>query len=383
MSGARILILGGGFGGLTVANELLDRAEREGEFQITVVDREKSFSMGLSRLWVLAGYREKDMEKSRRDLVKKGIAFVEEEIVQIEVQNKRVRTESDTLACDYLVVALGATPDSSLIPGSADIALNFHEKDDIERLREALNQFEKGRIVLFVTVPQKCPPAPYEAALIIDEQLRERDVRESATMEVHTPKAIALPIAGKEVSSKLSRILRERDINLVLNSEADTVDPSSRTISFKNGVSRSFDLLVGAPPLRPPRVVRESALGDMPGIPVDPHTLETRYSDVFALGDVAAVKLPNGMMLPKAGVFAERQGYVVARNIAARVRGLEATARYDGTGYCLPELSPGKAGHMRGEFFTEPSPTVDLSAPTVEGFEEKVAFERERLERWF
>lgn len=381
MSGARILILGGGFGGLTVANELRDKAEGAGEFQITVVDRERSFSMGLSRLWVLAGYRERDLERSRRDLVKKGIDFVEEEIVQIEVQNKRVRTESDTLAYDYLVVALGATPDSSLIPGSADIALNFHEKDDIEQLRQALNHFEEGGIVLFITNPQKCPPAPYEAALIIDEQLRVRDVRESATMEIHTPNA--LPIAGEKASNKLSRILRERDVNLVLNSETDTVDPSSRTISFKNGVSRSFDLLVGAPPLRPPRVVRESGLGDMPGIPVDPHTLETRHSNVFAVGDVAAVKLPNGMMLPKAGVFAEREGYVVARNIAARARGLEATARYDGTGYCLPELSPGKAGRLRGEFFTEPSPTVDLSEPTVEGFEEKVAFERERLERWF
>ena len=280
-------------------------------------------------------------------------------------------------------MALGATPDSSLIPGSADIALNFHEKKYIERLREALSVFEKGRIVVFITIPQKCPPAPYEAAVIIDELLRGRNVRASVSMEIHTPKAIALPIAGREVSSRLSRVLRERDINLVLNSEADTVDPSSRTISFKNGATRSFDLLVGAPPLRPPRVVVESALGDTSGIPVDPYTLETRDSNIFALGDVAAVKLPNGMMLPKAGVFAEREGVVVARNIASRVRGLEATARYDGTGYCLPELSPGKAAHMMGEFFTEPSPNVDLSEPTVEGFEEKVAFERERLERWF
>jgi sulfide:quinone oxidoreductase len=261
--------------------------------------------------------------------------------------------------------------------------LNFHKKNDIERLKEALSHLEKGRIVIFVTLPQKCPPAPYEAALIMDEQLRERNVRESVAMEIHTPKAIALPIAGKEVSNRLNRILRERDIKPVLSSEAESVDGSSRTISFKNGVTRSFDLLVGAPPLRPPRVVRESGLGDMPGIPVDPYTLETSYNGVFALGDVAAVKLPSGMMLPKAGVFAEREGVVVARNIVSRVRGLEATAKYDGTGYCLPELSPGKAGQMRGEFFTEPSPAVELSEPTEEGFEEKVAFERERLEKWF
>jgi sulfide:quinone oxidoreductase len=110
MSGARILILGGGFGGLTVANELLDRAETEGEFQITLVDREKSFSMGLSRLWVLAGYREKDLQKSRRDLVTKGIAFVEESIVQIDAEGKRVRTDSDSLASDYLVVTTWSWP---------------------------------------------------------------------------------------------------------------------------------------------------------------------------------------------------------------------------------------------------------------------------------
>jgi len=377
-----ILVLGGGFGGLTVSNELL--REMGSRVQITVVDRSEVFSMGLSKLWVLAGYREADAERNRNLLKRKGINFVQDEITQIDVENKTVRTRTGNLSYDYLVLALGAEPMPSLVPGFPEIGFNLYSREDVRRLRDMILQFERGRLVMFIGIPYKCPPAPYEGVIIMDDMLRKRGVRESVSIELHTPQPIALPIAGREPSNRIASALRERGIELVLDSEAEKVDASNKTISFKNGEQRSFDLLVGVPPHRPPKVVIESALrGETPWIPVDRHTLQTRFANVYALGDVTGVKLPGGMMLPKAGVFAELEGLVVAKNIAAKLGGMESHAEYDGTGYCFAELSPGKAAYMRGEFFAEPSPSVELDELSTETFEKKVQFEKERLEKWF
>ncbi len=377
-----VLILGGGFGGLTVSNELL--REMGSRIQITVVDKSEVFAMGLSKLWVLAGYREADAERNRSLLKRKGINFIQDEITQIDIENKTIRTRKGNLSYDYLVVALGAEPMPSLVPGFSEIGFNIYAREDVRRLRDTIRLFERGRLVMFIGIPYKCPPAPYEAIIIMDDILRKRKVRESVSMELHTPQPIALPIAGKEPSHKIASALSERGIELVLSSEAENVDASNKTISFKNGERRSFDLLVGVPPHRPPKVVMESALrGETPWIPVDRHTLQTRFANVYAVGDVTGIKLPGGMMFPKAGIFAELEGLVVAKNIAAKLGGTESLAKYDGAGYCFAELSPGKAAYMRGEFFAEPYPSVVLDEPSDETFEKKVQFEKERLEKWF
>ncbi len=377
-----VLVLGGGFGGLTVSNELA--REMESRVRITVVDKSEAFSMGLSKLWVLAGYREADAERNRNLLKRKGISFVQDEIVRIDVENRTVRTKTRNLSYDYLVVALGAEPMPSLVPGFSEIGFNIYAKEDVRGLRDRIRLFEKGRLVMFIGVPYKCPPAPYEAIIVMDDLLRKRKVRESVSMEIHTPQPIALPIAGKEPSQRIASCLSERGIELVLNSEAERVDGANKTIQFKNGERRSFDLLVGVPPHRPPRVVMDSTLkGETPWIPVDRHTLQTRFANVYAVGDVTGIKLSGGMMFPKAGIFAELEGLVVARNISAKLGGTEPQAKYDGAGYCYAELSPGKAAYMRGDFFAEPYPSVELAELSVETFEKKAQFEKERLEKWF
>ncbi|MEM2064656.1 MAG: hypothetical protein QXQ70_08125 [Candidatus Caldarchaeum sp.] len=99
-------------------------------------------------------------------------------------------------------------------------------------------------------------------------------------------------------------------------------------------------------------------------VPVDLYTLKTEFENVFAVGDVAAVKLKNGMFLPKAGVFAESQGVVVARNIAAEVLGAADIVVFDGRGYCYLDMGDGRAAFASGEFFAEPSPKIKLEPPS-------------------
>jgi len=95
-------------------------------------------------------------------------------------------------------------------------------------------------------------------------------------------------------------------------------------------------------------------------VPVDKRTLQTGYENVYAIGDVTAIILPNGKPLPKAGVFADGQAHVVARRIADEIRGVGARAEFDGLGFCWIETGGGSAGFASGDFYAEPDPVVPL-----------------------
>ena len=109
---------------------------------------------------------------------------------------------------------------------------------------------------------------------------------------------------------------------------------------------------------------------------MDKHTLRTAYENVYAVGDVAAITLPNGKPLPKAGVFAHAEAEIVAQAIADQVQGLPGQHRFDGAGYCWIEMGGGVAGFASGQFYAEPDPTVALRRPGRMWHWGKVFFER-------
>ena len=103
-----------------------------------------------------------------------------------------------------------------------------------------------------------------------------------------------------------------------------------------NGAHAAFDLLAYVPRHRAPRVVREAGLlGEAGWVPVDRHTLETRFEGVYAIGDITGIPLKLGKPLPMAGTFAHRQAGVVASNIARTIEGRGKAARFDGHGECF------------------------------------------------
>jgi sulfide:quinone oxidoreductase len=103
---------------------------------------------------------------------------------------------------------------------------------------------------------------------------------------------------------------------------------------------------------------------------------------LHAIGDVTAIPLANGQVLPKAGVFAEAQGKVAAERIAAGFAGRTAVARFTGEGACFFELGAGTAAMVAGRFLADP-PDVRLSKPGPEHLAAKRAFEVDRLRSWF
>jgi sulfide:quinone oxidoreductase len=374
MNGNKVLVLGGGSGGLATANRLKELLGDK--IGVTIIDKQKSFVLGFSLLRVMTGEKtEQEVTVLKDKVSQKGIQFINAEVNGIDVKNGIVRTDQGEFGYHYLVIALGAELALEKVPGF-ESAFHMYTLEDAKKLRNALSSFSGGSIRLVVSsTPFKCPPAPYEGAMLIDDYLRSKGLRERADIQIFTPEPQPIPIAGPEVGSRIVSMLREKGIGFHNNTKVSSIDGNSKQIVFENGAREKYDLLIAIPPHTSPKVVRESDLADAESgwIPVDPKNMQTKHDRVYAIGDVAAIKLPSGMMLPKAATFAFGQGEIVAFNIASSVLGTE-TRSWDGFGECFIETGAGNAGYGSGSFYSMPKPMINLQMPTKELRERKDAW---------
>jgi sulfide:quinone oxidoreductase len=278
-----------------------------------------------------------------------------------------------------VIVALGAELAPERVPGFTEHAHNLYDANDIPRAAEALRRHETGRVVVGVFgVPYKCPPAPYEMALLMAEQF-ERWGRQ-IPMEVFTPQPVSMPMLDQVGCDTIESRLADRGIAFLPNHKATAVEAGE--VVFANG-RRPYDLLLGVPPHRCPAVVVESGLtAGKEWVPVNARTMETSFPNVYAVGDTVAIQMANGKPLPKAGVFAEAMGETAADRIAATLAGAESQASFAGEGGCYLEVGGGQAMMVRGRFMAQPAPEVELSEASPALLKEKAAFETERLARW-
>ncbi len=374
-----VLVLGGGVGGTVAANalrEVLDPRDR-----VVVVDGQVEGLFAPALPWLMVGQRQRQrLLRPIEGLLRNGVEFVHSTVLGIDPERRRVVTGAGEWSGDAIVIALGAGMAPEASAGYSESAHDFFTLDGAASFAEALRGFEGGRIAVTVTaLPFKCPAAPYEAALVIDGALRERGLRHDHQIDLYTPEPAPMPVAGPELGQAVVELLGQRDIRYHPGQEVERYDPVRQEILFKEGPPAPFDLLAATPPHRPPAPVRESALAGPAGwIPVDRETLETEYQNVFAIGDVAAVTLANGKLLPKAGVFAHAEAYVVADQIGARFGQGRAT-RFDGVGYCWVEVGAGQAAFAAGDFYAEPEPQVTIRRPGRMWHLGKVLFERYSL----
>jgi sulfide:quinone oxidoreductase len=375
----RVLILGGGFGGIAAALRLRQRLAPEDE--IVLVDRRPYFMVGFRKTWALIGASTLDAgQRPLAALERKGIQIIQGAISAIDPAARAAEVDGRRIEADALVVALGAALAPERIPGLQAHGLNSYDPQAIPDAAEALRGFQGGRVVVGIFgVPYKCPPAPYELALLVREFFDARGV--NAEVEVFTPQPMALPVLGPAGSAVLEGRLADRRITFLPNHQATAVEAGE--VVFANG-RRPYDLLIGVPPHRCPDVVVQSGLTDGgEWVRADARTLETRFPGVYAVGDVTEVLMSNGKPLPKAGVFAEAMGEVVAERIAATFAGETPRAVFAGEGGCYLEVGNGEAMMVRGRFLAEHGPDATLTAPSRAYLEEKRTFELARLAQWF
>ena len=374
-----VLVLGGGAGGTVAANALRDTLDAKD--RVVLVDSQFDQLFAPSLLWLMVGQRRpKRLQRPIEGLLRSGIEFINSSVREIDPERRRVVTENGELRGDAIVIALGAEMAPQTSVGYDEIAHDFFTLEGAASFAAALQDFEGGRIAVAVTaLPFKCPAAPYEAALLVDAALRERDLRDRSEIDLYTPEPAPMPVAGPALGQALVEVLEQRGIHYHPGQKVERYDPASREIIFEGGESAGFELLAATPPHRAPAPVRGPRLAGPTGwVPVDRESLETEHENVFAIGDVTAVTLPNGKLLPKAGVFAHAQAFSVADQISARF-GRGRASRFDGAGYCWVELGSGRAAFAAGDFYAEPDPRVTLRRPGRAWHLGKVLFERYSL----
>ncbi|HUG96685.1 MAG TPA: FAD/NAD(P)-binding oxidoreductase [Nitrososphaera sp.] len=377
--GRRILILGAGFGGLVAATEL--RKGLGQDHRVIVVDRKRSFMMGLVKLWILEGSRKLEESQTPLDgLNAKGIEYLNDEVTRIDVPSNRVQAKDHGwIEYDYLVVALGAELVPDRVAGFTGRGYNLYDAQQVPKLRDRLLELKRGRVAVSIMgMPYKCPPAPFEASMIIDGMLEKQGTRSSVEIDVYSPAPVALPVAGPQVSANVVDIISQRGIRFNPSHKLKSV---SDHLEFENGNRADYDVLVGIPPHRAPEVVRSAGMAEGDWVTVDRSTMKTRFANVYAIGDVTEIKV-GAMAVPKAGIFAEEQGKVAARQIMGEIGGRPAAAAFAGRGYCFMETGNGRAGYLDADFFNPAGPIVRLEAPSVQNFQKKQDFERARVKEW-
>jgi len=375
-----VVILGGGFGGLSSANELRNTLSSS-QVKITVIDKKDWFMVGFAKLWIINGTRTfENSIGSLNELSKKEINFIKEEILEINSQNKIIKTDSQNIKFDFLIISTGVVLAPQKIPGLVENGFNLYDHNQLLEIRDKLESIESGKIAISIMgMPYKCPPAPFEASLLIDSMLKKRGVRDSVQIDFYSPAPITLPAAGPEVSKKILELVNSDKITFHDSCKIKSVE--SKKLIFENSEA-DFDILLAIPPHIAPKIIYDSDLAKEPGfIPID-RDCKTSFENIFAIGDVTVLAVGEKLVVPKAGVFAEGEGIIVAKNIISKIQSKKEIELFDGKGGCFIESGKDTAAVIEVDMFSDSKPSTKLSELTTDNLSKKQEFEKERLSKW-
>ncbi|HYI45182.1 MAG TPA: FAD-dependent oxidoreductase [Actinomycetota bacterium] len=372
----RVVILGAGFGGLELATRLSE--EVADEVHVTLIDQSDHFVFGFAKLDVMVGNKAPEAVRLHyKDIVKPSVKFKQERVEAIDARSRVVTTSEESYEADVLVVALGADYDIAATPGLAEGGHEFYTLEGAKRLHDDLPDFKGGEVVIAVLGPfYKCPPAPYEAGMLLHDYLKKRDLAEQVSIKVLSPMSMPIPIST-DISEGILAGLAERGIEFWSDSKVPRIDPETKTAHLENGRELSYDLFLGIPRHRAPAVVESSGLAVDGWIPVDTRTFATSFPGVYAIGDVTSAPVP------RAGVFAEGEAATLADHLIAQIRDEGETEGYGGVAACYVEFGGGLVGRADVDFLTAPQPHGTFQAPSLDITREKANFGATRAKRWF
>ncbi len=375
----RILIIGGGSAGISVAARL----RRAGQTDVAVIEpSEKHY---YQPLWTLVGGGCAPAEASVRDqanVTPRGVHWIKDRATDIDPDNQSVTLGSGkSVGYDYLVVCPGIQLDWDKIPGlrrtlGKDGVSSNYDYDLAPKTWEFLRDLRGGTALFMMpSGPIKCPGAPQKIAYLAAHWWQQRrvlgDIR--VILALPTPKLFGVP----EFSKVLEKVVDRYGIDLRLEHELIEVNPETREAIFLDHgkgagekVSVSYDVMHVAPPQSAPDWIKKSPLatGQPTGyVDVDKHTHQhVRWPNVFALGDAGST--PNS----KTGAAIRRQAPVVTKNLLAVMAGRDPSEEYDGYAACPFTTARNKMLLAEFDYTMKPHPTIPL-----------INTEKERRDMWY
>ncbi len=353
----KLLVLGAGTAGTMIANRLTRLLDRD-TWSITLVDQNPVHYYQPGFLFIpFEMYGKKDVVKPKRDFMPPGVELITAKITAIDPEAQKVTLdEKQVLSYDFLIIATGADIHPEQTAGLAEDEWGrsihtFYSLEGALKLAETFQKWEGGRLVVNVVEnPIKCPVAPLEFLMLADWYFHERGMRDKVELIYATPLpgAFTKPRAAK----MLGGLLEEKGIKVEPEFMVEHADPGAKKIVSYDEREIGYDLLVSIPLNMGAEVVGQAGLGDeLNFVPVDKQTfLSTKYPNIFALGDAAA--LPTS----KAGSVAHFAVEGFAENFARYVVGGKMLSLFDGHANCFIESGFGKGLLIDFNYDTEPLP---------------------------
>jgi sulfide:quinone oxidoreductase len=368
----RVLILGGGSAGISVAARL----RRGGLDDIGLV--EPATTHYYQPLWTLAGGGRAPIARSARPqatVIPKGVAWIKDRAEHIDPSQRRVTTGDGAVrSYDRLVVCPGIQLDWGRIPGMADAVAAPHASsnytyDLAPKTWELIRGMRSGTAVFTMPAgPIKCAGAPQKIAYLAADHWREQGVLKNirVVLVLPTPGMFGVQVFAEE----LERVAARYGIEVRKNSELVEVDSDGRqAIIVDHGTdtkeSIAYDMMHVVPPQSAPDWIKATVLAD-PANPagyvgIDKNTLRhNRYDDVFALGDAGSS--PNS----KTGAAIRKQAPVVARNVLASLDDKPLAASYDGYASCPLTTSRHTMLLAEFDYTMQPRPSFPIIDTTKE-----------------
>ena len=350
-----ILVLGGGIGGVYTARELARKIGNEDgvvRADILVFEREKQSLYSPSLTWLMVGKRKPyDVTREMKDIANNGIQVIEGEIENIDPVAKTVTSGGKVYQGNYMIISLGVEQDQT--GNSLPAAHNFYSVDGATSFFDQLKSFDGNRITILVkSLPYKSPVAPYESAMLIDNYLREENRRDDVEISIYTPEDRPMPFADEKIIARVTELMSLKNIRYYPNHQFVREEGGKLILNKDNDESVTVDagLIAFTPKHTAPRILAEAGLlGDSGWIEPDAATLETKFENVYAIGDVIDIPIDATHSLPKAGIFARHQAEVVAHNIMRKIadKAPDKTFEFKGS-YILDQGD--KADKISGDF---------------------------------
>jgi sulfide:quinone oxidoreductase len=384
-----VLILGAGFGGLGTAKELIKNGGTK-KYNVILVDTKDYFTIG--GLWQFVWNDRLTMDQVKWPLKDAYLPGVQVKtcttVRKWEPADSMVTfRDGKTLKYDHIVLACGVVPDHSKVPGMQN-HLNICTESTVLRqkleLKELIEKAKTQKVTFCLAIssnPYKCPPAPFELAFIVDETLRNANVRDNVRVCLVCPVDWPMPPVTQ---APITKEMTERNIEFI--SEKVMTKIEGKTLHFKSGDTLDdIDLLWTTWSLRAPDFVKNA-------VPLNPKgfvTVESKITNTipnvpngYVIGDCCAVPFGNGFALPKAGEFAWRMGKSVADALMT-----EKVQSADRAAECTAEAGFNKGFILKPNFsdvcnIKDGKPKMEIIA-TDKGTDGKIAWANEYLKEIF
>lgn len=349
-----VVILGAGTGGTIVANKLNKKLKKTKKpFQLTVID--PSFKHVYQPGFLFTMFKKDkthSIVKDGKKLLPKNTNMIEEKVKKVETKDKVVITESGTkVPYDYLVIATGAKLSPEKVDWWDDSLYHYYSPEAADRLSEKIENFREGKIIIAIgEIPYKCPPAPIEGALLLDDYFKKKGIRDKVEIQYCSPLDRAFSI--KTVNEVIEPIMNEKGIEVETFFNVDDVDTEEKVLYSLEGSDLDYDLLIMIPPHTGQPFLHESGIAGKSGwVPTDRETLRVQdQENMYALGDTTDI--PTS----KAGSTAHYEAPIIAENIYKDIIGDTNLTKYDGHVQCFFLTEFGKSLFIDFNFEHPPKP---------------------------